>query len=126
MKTFSKLTIGLGLLLGSGVGAMANVAWTQNDAEDFTVPQTVGGFFPSPIATVNKGATKFTDPYLISEPSNTGEKTGLSNSVFPVTSDHIVSVADIVATPEPSGLPLLGAGAILVGLLVRRKLVRVS
>ena len=120
MKIVSRVTIGLGLLLGSGIGAMANIAWTPNEVDDFTVPQTFDAFIPGTIGTANKGVSEYTDPYSFSDSATTGKKTGSS-----LTSDHIASVADLVATPEPSGLPLLGAGAILIAMLVRRKL-RVS
>jgi hypothetical protein len=157
MKIFSRVTIGLGLLLGSGIVALADIVPTRNDVDlpyggidevtapdkavntietfsvdvtgpenqgDFMTAPTVGAYFAGPIA--NTGVSKDTDLSFGSGPTNAGEKFGISNNVLPVSEDHIASVADIVATPEPSGLPFLGVGAILMGLLVRRKLLRVN
>jgi hypothetical protein len=142
MKVVSQVTIGLGLLLGSGIGAMAKIApandldfanfaesfVTENYSIDvgspekqseFTAPEVFDAYLPGA-----SGNSKYTDPYSFSYPASTGEKGGISNNVLPV--NHVASVADIVATPEPSGLPLLGAGALLIGMLVRRKLQRAS
>jgi hypothetical protein len=143
MKIVSQVTIGLGLLLGSGIGAMAKIA-PANDLDfangfaesfvtnnlsidvgspekqsEFTAPEAFNAYLPGAI-----GNSKYTDPYSFSFPTSGGEKGGISNAVLPV--NHVASVADIVATPEPSGLPLVGAGALLIGMLVRRKLVRAS
>jgi hypothetical protein len=142
MKMVSRVTIGLGLLLGSGVCAMAGVAFTQNDKVvdtiesffvDGTAPANEGDFTDTQAdiylpATIfaNTGVSKYTDLYLASIPISEGGKTGLSSNVLPLAGDHIASVTNFVATPEPSGLPLLGAGAIVMGLLVRRNLLRVS
>lgn len=153
MKTFSRVAIGLGLLLGSGFCAMADIARLQNDVEltnegtgsfatnkavntiesfsidvtapekqgDFTDTETVATYLPTTFGIANPGVSKYTEPYSFSDPIN-----GISNNVLLGNADQITSVTNLVATPEPSGLPFLGAAAILMGLLIRRKLLRVS
>ena len=51
MKIFSKLTIGLGLLLGSGVCAMADTIWTLNDVYFSNGNQATGWFSTDPTST---------------------------------------------------------------------------
>lgn len=156
MRTFSRVTIGLGLLLGSGICAMASVALTndvdfqhpssgamdqftgssasdkavnsvesfsidvasQDKGSDFTEQPAVIAYLPASYGIGNAGGSK-----------NTGSDLAASSSQFgklPSTSDHTDAVTNFVATPEPSSLPFLGASAILIGMLVRRKLLKAN
>src|SRR3984957_18241031 len=91
MKTFSKITIGLGLLLGSGVCAMADTIWTLNDVYFSNGNQATGWFSTDPTSTTIDGfsiqvtgpdtADAFTaaimpDTYL----ANTPPEIGIANS----------------------------------------------
>jgi hypothetical protein len=168
MKIFSKAMLGLGLLMGSGVCAMADTIWTLNDidftdgntatgwfitdpstsiiesfsivvsgpdsATDFTANVMSSAYLPNEIgAALDPGFSPYMDLYLASALTSAGGTVDITSGydcplcgVLIVNSDHRASVTGVAETPEPSTIPFLGAGVILLGFVARRKLVRAS
>ena len=167
MKTFSKVMIGMGLLLGSGAYAMADIVWTFDDvhfsngneltgsfttdnsvdtiesfsiditgpdsSDAFTAAQMVNAYLPNEIGIANGYFSEYVDFELPTALTSAGGTIDLTQGydcpgcgVLVVNSDHTPSVTGVVETPEPSTIPFLGAGLALVGMVVRRKLVRAS
>ena len=172
MKVFSRVIIGLGLLMGSGACAMADIVWTLNDVflqfphngginevtgnfttdnsvdtiESFSIavtgPETEGTFtpalmvdayLPGTIGIANSDFSKYVDLYLSSPLTSAGGKVDMGSGfdcpgcgTLLVNADHTPSVIGVASTPEPSTIPFLGAGLLLMGTLVRRKLIRAS
>jgi hypothetical protein len=170
MKTFSKAMIGLGLLMGSGVCAMADTMWTLDDvffsngnqatgwfttdptstmiesfsiqitgpdaADAFTaaiMPDTYLANTPPEIGIANSDWSKYVDLYLASSLTSAGGPIALTGGydcpgcgVLRVNADFRPKVIGTEVTPEPSSIPFLGAGVILMGFVVRRKLIRAS
>jgi hypothetical protein len=174
MKVFSRVMIGLGLLLGSGVCAMADILWTFDDvyftngneltgwfttdntvdAVDsfsidvtgpateaaFTATQMVNAYLPNEIGIANADFSEYVDFELPTSLTSLGGTIDLTQGydcpgcgVLIVNADHTPTVtgvtgvaADFVPTPEPSSIPFLGAGVVLMGLMMRRKPIRAS
>jgi PEP-CTERM motif len=181
MKFVSRVMIGLGLLLGSGVCAMADIVWTLNDvyleyphdgginevsgyfitdnsvdtiesfsidvtgpetAGTFTATQMVDSYLPGVIGIANPGFSEYVDLYLaplaLTSAGGTinitsgydcpGCGTLLVNSDYDPTVTGVVEtgIADLGPVPEPSSIPFLGAGLLLMGVMMRRKLIRAS
>jgi len=169
MKIFSKLTIGLGLLLGSGVCAMADTIWTLNDVyfsngnqatgwfstdptsttiDDFSIqvtgPDTADAFTaaimpdtylantPPEIGIANADWSEYVDLYLATPLTSGGGTINLTGGYdcpgcgVLDTTNYTPSVSGVASTPEPSAIPLMGAGLLLMGTVVRRKLIRIN
>lgn len=172
MKTISRVVIGLGLLLGSGVCAMANIVWTLNDVYlqyphggginevagyfvtdntvdtienysiavtgpetegTFTATQMVDAYLPGTIGIANPGFTEYVDLYLASDLTSAGGTVDISSGydcpgcgVLLVGNGYTPTVTGVAETPEPSTIPFLGAGVLLMGIVLRRKLIPAS
>ncbi|HEX5228266.1 MAG TPA: PEP-CTERM sorting domain-containing protein [Bryobacteraceae bacterium] len=175
MKIFGKALLGVGLLLGTGVCAMADIVWTFNDVvfqqtfwpdttyqneltgsfttDDavthvesfnlnvtgnlasglFTPAQMVDSYLPNTIGIADASFSDYIDLYLNSPLTSAGGTIDIGSGfdctgcgTLLVNSDHRPTVTGVAATPEPTTLPVLGAGAVLVFFVTRRKLVRAS
>jgi hypothetical protein len=164
--------IGLGLLLGSGVCAMADIVWTLNDvyfqlpnsteineaigsfttdnsvdtietiSVDVTGTLTSGEFtatvgdnpyLPGGIGLASAGYAQYLNLVLASDLTSAGGTIDITSGndcngcgVLLLGNGYTPSVTGVAETPEPSTIPFLGAGAILMGIVVRRKLIRAS
>jgi hypothetical protein len=166
MKAFSRVMIGMGLLLGSGVCAMADIVWTLNDVDFSDGNQAVGYFITDnavdtiesfsiqvegPDTSRDFIATTMSSAYLPNEIGAFLEPTYYTD-LFPETSmtssggiiplnqgydcpgcgvlsvgiGYNPTVNGVTETPEPSTIPFLGAGVLLMGVVLRRKLIRAS
>ncbi len=170
MNIFFKATIGLGLLIGSGVCATADTIWTLNDVffnngneatgwfttdptstiiEDFSIvvsgsdsadaftaaimPSTYLANTPPEIGIANADWSEYVDLYLASSLTSAGGTINLTGGydcpgcgTLIVNSDRRPSVSGVVETPEPSAIPFLAAGLLVMGFVTRRKLIRAS
>jgi hypothetical protein len=171
MKAVSRVMIGLGLLIGSGACAMADIVWTLNDVflqyphngginevtgnfttdnsvdtiesfsiviagpetdGTFTAAQMVNDYLPNTIGIANSDFSEYVDLYLSSPLTSAGGTVDIGSGfdcpgcgTLLVDADHTPTVTGVASTPEPSAIPFLGAGLLLMGTLVRRKLNRV-
>ncbi len=175
MKIFAKVLIGAGLLLGSGICAMADIVWTLNNVEFqqtfwpdttyqndltgyfvtdnavttvksfnfsltgdlasglFTPAKMVDSYLPNTIGIANSDFSDYIDLYLDSPLTSAGGTIDIGSGfdcqgcgTLVVNSDHVPSVTGVASTPEPATLPALGAGAVLLLVFGRRKLIRAN
>jgi hypothetical protein len=94
------------------------------------MPDTYLANTPSEIGIANSDWSEYVDLYLASPLTSAGGKIDLTGGydcpgcgVLRLNSDFRPAVIGAAVTPEPSSLPFLAAGAILVGMVARRKLV---
>jgi hypothetical protein len=99
-------------------------------ARDFTATTMSSAYLPNTIGAFLE-PTYYVDLYLNSPLTSAGGTFDIGSGydcpgcgVLLVNSDHIPSVTGVAATPEPSTIPVLGAGVVLMGMIARRKLVR--
>ena len=111
-----------------------NIKITGPDTHDaFTATQMVNAYLPSAIGIGNAGFTKYVDLYLAGPITSAGGTIDITGgydcpdcgSLF-IGSDDTPSITGVASTPEPSAVPLLGAGVVLMGIVTRRKQIRAS
>ena len=107
-----------------------------DSADAFTaaiMPSTYLGNTPPEIGIANSDWSEYVDFYLASSLTSAGGTIAVTGGydcpgcgTLLVNSDHAPSITGVAATPEPSSVPFLGAGVILMGIIMRRKLIRAS
>jgi hypothetical protein len=93
----------------------------------------VNAYLPNEIGIANVDFSEYVDFELPSALTSSGGKIDLTQGydcpgcgVLVVNSDRTPSITGVLETPEPATIPFLGAGLALMGMVVRRKLIRAS
>jgi len=94
------------------------------------MPESYLANTPPEIGIANSDWSDYVDVYLASSLTSAGGTIDLTGGydcpgcgVLVVNSDFTPSVTGVAATPEPSTIPLLGAGLAFMGFVVRRRFV---
>jgi hypothetical protein len=100
-------------------------------ADDFTATQSQSAELPSEISVGNTGFLEYVDLFLSSPLTSAGGTVSISSGFnCPGCGSLVVNddtgVTGVIITPEPSAIPLVGGGVMLLGIASRRKWLRVS
>jgi hypothetical protein len=94
---------------------------------DFIATQMVNAYLPTEIGIADAGFVQYVDLYVASALTNAGGTIDITSGVdcngcgtLLVDSTHTPNVSGTAYTPEPSTLPFLGCGAILMGVAIHK------
>ena len=100
---------------------------------DFVATQMVNSYLPTEIGIADAGFIQYVDLYVASALTSAGGTVDITSGVdcngcgsLLVNSTHTPSVTGTAYTPEPSTVPFLGCGAILMGFAILRKFIRAN
>jgi len=100
-------------------------------ADSFVAALMVNAYLPNTIGIANSDFSKYVDLYLASSLTSSGGTIAIASGfdcpgcgTLLINSTFTPSVTGVTEAAEPSTLPFLAVGLILMGLVARRKLIR--